>query len=473
MRDVAARLAALRTPNGRAVVFLVGLFLVSRLAVIALGFHFGVGWINVAIQNVDPALLRTHLGQSLWHLHGQPPLWNALVGLSFHVFPAHWAQVWRVVFLGLGLTGMLALFALLLELGLSRRVAVTMAAVVGVAPATLVYENAFFYDYPSVVLLTVLALAVVRFVEQPSLRRGSLVFGLAATFVLLRTIFQWPWLLAVIVVLLVACKGHRRTVLISCALPVALVLAVIAKNWLMYGVPSTTSWSGIMLARAAVVSLPLSERRELVSEGKLHRVSLVKPLSPLSAYEAVGITPAKPTGIPMLDEPSGPSFPRNLENRTFIKISHEYLEDDLWIIEHRPGAYLRSVGHGFGDFFASPNISGQGEGDVAKIGWYDRWFDRVVYGTFGLGKDGVFLIGAYAFALLAGAVIVVRRFRPGADPVTVTVAFALLALLYLGIVGNFAELGENYRFRMVLDPLALTLVALGVQRLRQRFRTAR
>lgn len=455
-------------PARRAVAFLVCVFVLSRALTIALGFRFDVGWINVAIQNIDPQLLRTHLAQSLWNLHGQPPLWNAFVGLSMKIFPQHWPQFGHLVFFGLGLAGTLALFGLLLELGLPRRVAVLITAVFSVSPAVLVYENAFFYDYPTLVLLTVTALAVARFVVKPSLGRGSLVFGVAATLILMRTIFQLPWLLALIALLLVACKGHRRTVLVSCALPLALVLAVIAKNWLMFGVPSTTSWSGIMLARAAVVSLPLSERRELVSEGKLHSVSLVKPLAPLPAYEAVGIKPAPLTGVPMLDEPSGPSFPRNLENRTFIKISRLYLSDDLWIIEHRPGAYLRSVGRGFADFFAPPTTGAGSGGNTGKIKGYDHWFSRIVYGRLGPGRDGLFLIAAYVFAVLTGAWIVIRRLRPRADVVTVTVAFELLAILYLGIVGNFAEVGENYRFRLALDPLALSLVALGVQRLWRR-----
>jgi hypothetical protein len=239
---------------------------------------------------------------------------------------------------------------------------------------------------------------------------------------------------------------------------------VIAKNWALYGVPSTTSWSGMMLARAAVMSLPLNERRRLVSEGKLHSVSLVTPLSPLSAYEKVGIKPAKPTGVALLDEPSGRDFPRNLENRTFIEISRLYWRDDLWIIEHRPGAYLRSVGRGFADFFAPPTIAWEGGGNVGRMGAYDRWFSTIVYGKLGPGKDGLFLIGVYALALVSGAWIAFRRLRPGADAATVTVAFALLAILYLGVVGNFGELGENFRFRLVLDPLAVSLVAVGVHR---------
>ena len=449
----------------REVVFLVCVFFISRVVILALGLRFDLEWIGLSVQNVDPNLLQHRLAQSLWYLHGQPPLWNALLGLSLKLPSRIYPLLWHLIFLGLGLVEILALFALQLELRVPRRVAVVIAAGFSIAPAVLVYENVFFYDYPTLVLLTVTALSVGWFVARPSFRRGLLTFSLAAALVLLRTIFEWPWLLLVAGLLLVACRGSRRTVLLSCALPFALVLGVIAKNWFMYGVPSTTSWSGMMLARAAINTLPLSERRQLVREGKLHTVSLVTPLSALSAYEAVGIKPAAKTGIPLLDEPGDPDFPRNLENRTYVRISNLYLQDDLWIMRHRTGAYLHAVGNGYAYFFAPPTIPWTGTGNTGKIGGYDRWYSRLVYGRLGPGKDGIFLIALYIFAIATGAWITVRRLRPRADAATVTIAFALLALLYIGLLGNFAEVGENYRFRLVLDPLALSLAAVGMHQL--------
>jgi hypothetical protein len=233
----------------------------------------------------------------------------------------------------------------------------------------------------------------------------------------------------------------------------------------MYDVPSTTSWSGIMFARAAVTSLPLSERRRLVAQGKLHRVSLVPPLSQLSDYEAVGIKPDKPSGIPLLDDRGDAYFPRNLENRTFIRISRLYWQDDLWIVEHRPGAYLRAVRHGAADFFAPATIAWEGTGNTGKIDGYRRWFERVVIGRVGPGRDGAFLIALYVFALASGIWLTVRRLRPGADPATVLITFSTLALVYLAVVGNLAEVGENYRFRLVVQPLALVLAAAGAREL--------
>jgi hypothetical protein len=288
-----------------------------------------------------------------------------------------------------------------------------------------------------------------------------LVFVPVAALVLLRTLFQWPWLVLVAAVLLVAAR-RPRIVLATSGCAMLLVGGVIAKNWVMYGVPSTTSWTGIMLARSTVLALPYSERRHLVSEGKLHSVSLVLPLSALSDYEKVGIRPHPRTGIPLLDYPGDPLFPRNLENRTFVQISQLYWQDDIWILEHRKGAYLRYVGKGLADYFAPlPNAGG----NIHRIRTYDRWFDRIAYGRIGPGRDGVFLIALYLFALAAGIWITARELRPGADAAIVLVAFCTLTLVYVTFVGSIAEVGENYRFRFVLEPLAFVLAAAGVQRL--------
>jgi hypothetical protein len=450
------------------VVLLVCLFVVSRVVLLATGFSFETGPLKVATQNIDPSLMRTRLLESLWYMHGQPPLWNGLVGLSLNVFPNGWEELWHVIFLGLGLVAVLALYALLVQLGISRRAAAIVAAVFSLTPAVLAYENSFFYDYPTLVVLTVAAVAVGRFVSRPSVGVGLVVFGCAAGLVLLRTLFQVWWLLAVIALLLVACWDRRRTVLLACAVPLALVVSVYAKNWIMYGVPSTSSWAGMGLARVAVEGLSLSERRQLVSEGKLHPVSLVEPLSPLAAYEAVGIERDAPTGIPLLDEVSGPEYPANLENRTYIRISRLYWQDDLWIIRHRPGAYLRAVGAGLADFVSPPTRGWGGEGNVGRMSAYDRWFNEVAYGRLGLGTAGLFVVAAYLFALAVGLWVTVRRLRPGAPPATVTVGFALVTIVYVGVVGNLAEVGENYRFRFVVEPLAVALVAFGVNRLLER-----
>src|SRR5881394_3308701 len=111
----------MRPTPARLALGLAAVFVASRLVLLAAGFQFETGLLTSAVQDVDPTLLKTRLLESLWYLHGQPPLWNALVGASFKVSAHHWAQLWHLAFLALGLVEILALFALQLELGIESR----------------------------------------------------------------------------------------------------------------------------------------------------------------------------------------------------------------------------------------------------------------------------------------------------------------------------------------------------------------
>ena len=173
-----------------------------------------------------------------------------------------------------------------------------------------------------------------------------------------------------------------------------------------------------------------------------------------------------PPGLGSLLAPLSSKPTQNRSSR--IRISQQYLDDDLWVLRHRTLAYLRYVGHGIADYFAPATL--ERTQNRRDLGAYVSWFDRVVFGKLGPGRDGFFLIALYLLAFATGIWISARELRPGADVGVVLVAFCTLALVYVSATGSLAEVGENYRFRFVLEPLTLVLAAAGVQRLARRFR---
>ena len=80
---------------------------------------------------------------------------------------------------------------------------------------------------------------------------------------------------------------------------------------------------------------------------------------------------------------------------------------------------------------------------------------------------------AYLLAIGAGLVAIVRRLRQDASAAMVATAVALVTILNVVVVGNLAEVGENYRFRFVIDPLALALATVGARELLVRLRSQR
>ena len=187
----------------------------------------------------------------------------------------HSTPVFAVAFLLVGLGLALALYALLAALGLRPWIAAAIAIAFTISPPAIVYENFLFYDYPVTALMVASALALHRLVRRPSLASGTAFFAAVAALVLTRSVFQLPWVVLVIVVAVLACP-RRRLVLASAVVPIALVLAVYAKNLAEFDTFSTSSWYGMSLASTTMEHVPPEElrgarasRRRLLARARL------------------------------------------------------------------------------------------------------------------------------------------------------------------------------------------------------------
>jgi hypothetical protein len=433
---------------------LVCAWVASRAVVYGFGVRFDKRELASSVQNIDPELLRDRLAESLWWLHGQPPGYNLFLGLTLKVSGSHWAGAFQTVHLLLSLILLLVTYALGRRLRLPVAAAAPIALLVSLAPATITYENLLFYDFPTLVLVTASALLLARYLDRPTLGRGFAFFAVASVLVLLRTLFQLPWLLLVLALVLVARVPPKRT-LAAAAVPIAIVAGVYIKNWALFGSPSTSSWFGMGVARLTLHDVPLADRRRLVAQGKLSRVSLVKPLSPLSAYANI-VPPHRPTGIPVLDEPLKSDGERNLNNIAYIEISRRYLHDDLRLVRLRPRDLFVSVKRALELYLRPPTMSGAVQRNRRALGNWNDAFDVVVYGsTRYANRIGVFSALAYLATGLAGLWLIARR-RWRDDT---TLLFVWVTVVWVTIGSSLSEVGENWRFRLLLDPLVVLFLA--------------
>jgi hypothetical protein len=142
------------------------------------------------------------------------------------------------------------------------------------------YEWMLFYDYPTLVLVTLSALFFVRMIDEPTLGRSAAFFASTATLTLTRTIFHPLWFVAPA---RPGVRGRARPApdarAVAAAVPLAAVALIVGKNVVQFGVPGTSSWLGLGLRppRPATTS-PAAIWRRLVSEGRVDRVALVEPL---------------------------------------------------------------------------------------------------------------------------------------------------------------------------------------------------
>ncbi len=79
-----------RGPSTRWGAVIVGLaFVLSSIWYSARGIRFDISTLPYFDQLLDPILLRTRLWQSLYYLHGQPPLFNLLAGVALKLEPTY------------------------------------------------------------------------------------------------------------------------------------------------------------------------------------------------------------------------------------------------------------------------------------------------------------------------------------------------------------------------------------------------
>lgn len=445
------------------------LFTVSRIWGWESGVRFDATTVETFWQILDPTLLKEHLLQSIWYLHGQPPLYNLLLGVDLKVFGPHFATVAHGAQVAIGVAIGISLYVLLFVNGVSRWWAAAVASLLVVSPAMLIYENWLFYEYLVAVLLLLTTLAFVGFQRRPTTGRSFAIFAALAVLCYVRSSFQIVLLLAVLGLMLILFPEQRRIILIGAAIPFVLVVGLYLKNWALFGTPSTSSWTGMNLMQVALNGLSDHDRQVLGGRRVLSPVSLAGTFQPLAAYQ--GLLPAaRPRGIPVLDETTKPaSGAPNLNNIEYVAISQRQLHDFLRLLVNDPAPYLDGVGTGL-ELAGTPSDEyWDADTNRAHIATWAHVFDTGVlwqprlYAADGqtYGTAWGIVVG-YLAALIFGAVEFVRAIRRRGG--SATLAFVWLLLAYVAFVVTFGEVAENQRIRFSVDPLAIILVsALGAR----------
>jgi len=342
-----------------------------------------------------------------------------------------------------------------------------------ISPATVLYENLYFYTYPVAFILVLSALMLSKFLESENFWWGLGFFSLIATLCLIWAIFHLFWMLAVILLIAVFYRNLRKLVAAS-LIPLLLVTAWYAKNLLLFGSFAASSWVGMNLSHITFLS-PLTfqpVRDELVKRGELAAYPVIEAFRPIENYEGLIPVPS-PSGIPVLDEPLKSTEAVNFNHSFYIELSKKMYKDAINFVRVRPGLYLASVKQGFFIYFHSSSDYLLLKDKPAPQ--FELWWDRSFYGQFNQYEGdygnrwknspvyvGWWLVVAYVTATIYGIKIVITHDR--SDRVFLTVVgFMTFTIIYFTLMANFLDLGENNRFRFTLDPLILLLFGMLLQ----------
>lgn len=447
-------------------------FLLSRLLYIQAGLRFDNTPPRYYYQFIDPQLLKTRFLESIWYLHSQPPLFNFITGLLYQAFSPN-SKIYQLLFLSLGFVFALTLYWLGLRLGLNRWWSALFTIWFIVSPATVLYENLYFYAYPTAFLLVFAALALSQFLETENFWWGFAFSASLAALCLTWAIFHLIWMLAAIAVVAVFYRNWRKLIIVS-LIPVLIVTGWYAKNYFVFGTFGASSWMGMNLSHVTFLSpmTPQYLRDELAGLGELTPYPVPEAFRPIENYQGLIATPF-PRGVPVLDEALKSTKSPNFNHTFYIQLSNLMLKDALRFIRLQPDLYLDSVKQGFEIYFHSSSdyllLKDKPTPNLESI------WDRVFYGQLSSYQDkfdnrwisnwryiGWCLVIAYFVAIIYGMKTVIAP--NGADRnFVMVVAFITFTIIYFTLMANFFDLGENNRFRFTIDPVVFLFVGKLLQ----------
>jgi len=425
---------------------------------------------------IDPYLMQTDLLRSVYYLHSQPPLLNLFIGVVFQVFPNDHSEVFHILYLGIGLFFACGIYFLGIQLKLAPWLSAVLAAWFMVSPGTVFYEHLLAYGYPIAALLTWSAVFLHRFAETRGSCWGGLFFFSLAVIALLWGFFHIIWLLVPILGILILIP-ERKKVILAALIPFLIVTGWYSKNLFQVGQFTASTWAGMNLSKIVTFRVPEKERKQLVRSGKLSEFALIPPFRNPQVY--LKLLPETPlTGVPVLDEPETLLHARNHHHLVYAEASQMYLRDALRLISLMPGYYLRSICQAVYIYFHSASDFDPVIGNRSQIWEFDLWWNRIFHGqwqgdetsiernsSMSVEHVGWWIVAGFLIVTAGSAALLWKNRGNLAEPENVLILFMAYNILFVTLVGNAMDIGENNRFRYTIDPFLSILLVFFLRNL--------
>lgn len=454
----------------------------AYMVVCATGQRFDARYLGYGWQLIPWDVLSTDPIRSVWYLHVQPPLWNLVLGGLAWVSPFGDSATLQVLMAVIGLAGAYVAAELTACFGLRRRWAVCVALIATLNPEVL--KGAFepTYELVTGVLLMSMLWAFLRLGNQNRDRRSLLLLaGLATATTMTRSLYHPVWALSVVLIglWLLRRRIDRRTVLATLAVPVLVMGGWMAKNQYLYGEATLSSWFGMNLQRAVIPVLPLDDLEAMHDAGEVSDIAMIGPFGKYDLYDE-----AMPACEPKhehrsVSEPDRTTdqWSPNFNYECYLPIFAEAGDDAVAVIRAHPAVWLEGRLWSLRATFAVATYPSESSsmvmrtldsvysiarldlgGVLSTYGW-----GTPIYGQLEAPVDfGLTLIPLYSSVIVAGLWVIIRRLRRRSlnetDPALVIASFTVVFTI---VVGAVAELGEQARFRTMIDPLT-TVVGLVV-----------
>jgi hypothetical protein len=443
-------------------------FFISRIIYDHIGFVYQSEPYLGYWQFIDVHLLKTDLWRNVFYLHSQPPLMNLYTGVVLQGFPSASSEVFHLCYLAAGAVLTTTIFFHGIILGFSERSSAALSALFMISPSAVAYEHWLTYCYPLAVGLSAAGLGLYYFIRTQKMMWGVLSFLALAGIALTWSLFHLLWLFAIFLLLFYFSR-EKRKVLLAALLPLLVVFGWYAKNSIVFGEFTATTWASMNLSNTTTFRLPENDRLKMIKTGELSKFAKYLPFRSPEVY--LKLLPDTPTaGIPILDIQGTSNGMVNHHHLVYVEASGYYLRDALHVIRRSPMTYLRSIGQSLYVFVHSSSDFKFIGGNVSQIRTFNLWWDRVFYGQWKNGETfpermwdisllnvAWWVVAGLFTSIAAGVVFLWRKRLQFADPGNFLILFMVFNIVFVTFAGNLMEIGENNRFRFVVDPFILLL----------------
>jgi len=446
-----------------------------RLTMVMIGVRFDFFTASAYWQFLDLELLQSQPWSSLNYLHAQPPLMNLVTAAALQFGTTWAARILHAMSFGIGIVLCLVVFDLTRRWFRQPIIAWLCGLWVAFNPAYIIYDHNYFYTSPVACLLVVAARSLWRFFRTD---RAVDYLGYAVALLLMvltRSLYQPVWLAVNLVWPLLIRRPSRELVVIASGC-VVLSLMWPAKNAIVFGVFSASSWSGMNMYNAIYKqSYDEAEMAEFYAgrglpprrpDGAESVLASIRPFNHPEVYLEV-LGKRKPTGQPAataLDATLRSGNYINFNHWIYIRASKVYAEDYRTVIRKQPTMLVRTFVSSLGYYFrpATHNhvlrLTPDSANNLQVMSPLDAVFRRTFYGQW---TSVCFTLIAGTMVLFAGVPLTLRR-RSAPLALRAFLVFAWMNVGYVFLIGNLFENYENMRFRFETEPLLLLgLIALA------------
>ncbi len=438
---------------------LVGVFILSRILVAMLGLRLNIWALSVYWQYLDLDTLQNHLLQGVWYDHTQPPVFNLLLGIILKISGHHSTLLFEILLKTVSLINGLLLFHIVRKLTSVEFLPLLVALAYIISPATLVFECELFYTTIISLLLLLSVFYLIRLSRSAKLGDALGVFLPMVLLCLTRSVYHIVWLVIVAVFLLYYCRknAHFYQLILVSLVSILLVGSWYAKNKIIFGKWTTSTWMGMNLSRNVFHDNEITDSSRIEAYDPFSRISVYRKfIDPAYEKKFKGLNDRD-----LLQETKNDSL-TNLKEVSYIPVADLYMKASLDHIKSHPLSYAQNIIQSSILYFTPATMYSLAIEQSGKIKYFDLPYSfKLTYFAHNKSQRRVWLTISAIPKLLFYLFVFFTFFRYSIQirKMASWNLFICVTIGFVFVVSSLFEHYENMRFRFETEPLFLILAA--------------